>query len=101
MSKPNRTASQITDTKAKKFLEQHLPDEWHFNVPGNDYGIDYQVEISVNNQVTGLNFSIQLKGHAKGSGGTYAKAVLKHSTLSYYKVRLEPVMIVVFEIDRQ
>ncbi len=100
MTTPKRPDSHITETKAKKFLEQQIPDEWHFNIPDNDYGIDYQVEISVNNQVTGLNFSIQLKGHAKGSGA-FAKATLKHSTLAYYKVRLEPVMIVVYEEDCQ
>jgi tetratricopeptide (TPR) repeat protein len=99
MTKPKRPEEHITDTKAKKFLETNLPDEWYYTVPSIDYGIDYQVEIAVNHQVTGLNFSIQLKGHAKGSKGDFAKAVVKHSTLSYYKARLEPVMIVVYEAE--
>ncbi|WP_439697405.1 DUF4365 domain-containing protein [Mucilaginibacter sp. AW1-7] len=99
MTKPKRPDEHITDTKAKKYLERHIPDEWFYTVPGMDYGIDYQVEIAVNNQVTGLNFSIQLKGHNKRSKGDFAKAVIKHTTLSYYKVRLEPVMIVVYEAE--
>lgn len=99
MSKPNRHATHILDSKAKKYLEAQIPDEWFYNIPSNDYGLDYQVEICVNKQVTGLNFSIQLKGHEKGNHKDYATAVLKHSTISYYKVRLEPIMIVVYYDD--
>ena len=99
MAKPQRHDNHILDTKAKKFLEVNIPDEWVYNIPANDYGLDYQVDICVDKQLTGLNFSIQLKGHEKSSHKNYAKAVLKHSTISYYKVRLEPIMIVVYEDD--
>ncbi|WP_214072647.1 DUF4365 domain-containing protein [Mucilaginibacter sp. dw_454] len=97
MDKPQRPETHITDTKAKKYLEYQIPDEWHYNVPQHDYGIDYQVEISLGHQVTGLNFSIQLKGQSEGTAGNLAKTVIKHTTLSYYQVRLEPVMVVIYE----
>ena len=99
MTNPKRPENHVLDSKAKKFLEGLIPDEWIYNIPSNDYGLDYQVEICLDGQVTGLNFSIQLKGHQKSSDTNFAKAVLKHSTISYYKVRLEPIMIVVYEDD--
>jgi hypothetical protein len=101
MKKPNRHNSHVVNTKGEKHLESKLPDEWYFSIPKTDYGIDYQVEISVNGEVTGYNFSIQLKSISKGGNGPIAKTTLKHSTLSYYQVRLEPVMVVVYEADKK
>jgi hypothetical protein len=99
MDKPNRPQSHVLARKSSRYLENIIPDEWHFNIPTNDYGIDYQVEISLNEQVTGLNFSIQLKSTAKTNEGDFAKISLKRTTLNYYKVRLEPVMLILYDAE--
>lgn len=96
MSNPVRHANHILESKSKRFLESNLPNEWVFNVPSSDYGIDYNIDIVINNQVTGLNFSIQLKGTASNKKIDHAKVSLKHSTLSFYNGRLEPVMLIQF-----
>lgn len=97
MDRPKRPASHILAKKSEKFLENCLPDEWFYTVPTNDYGIDYHIEIALNEQVTGLNFSIQLKSTGIVQKGDSAKVVLKKTTLNYYKVRLEPTMLVIFD----
>lgn len=100
MDQPKRPQSHVIATKSAKYLESNIPDEWHFNVPANDYGIDYQVEISLNGQVTGLNFSLQLKSTEETGKGNFAKVTLKHTTLNYYQVRLEPVMLVIYDAEQ-
>lgn len=99
MDKPNRPQSHILATKSAKYLERFIPDEWYYNIPGNDYGIDYHVEIVLNEQVTGLNFSGQLKSTEKTDNVDFAKVVLKRTTLNYYKVRLEPVMLIMYDAE--
>jgi len=99
MNNPKRPVSHVLATKSSKFLEGHIPNDWHYNVPNNDYGIDYQVEISLNEQVTGLNFSIQLKSTENTEVGNFAKVALKRTTLNYYRVRLEPVMLIIYDAD--
>ncbi|RFZ90281.1 DUF4365 domain-containing protein [Mucilaginibacter conchicola] len=99
MDQPKRPQSHIISTRSAKYLENNIPDEWHFNVPANDYGIDYQVEISKNGQVTGLNFSLQLKSTEETGKGNFAKVTLKHTTLNYYQVRLEPIMLIIYDAE--
>lgn len=99
MNAPIRHQSHILEAKSKKYFQNCLPDEWVTNEPDSDYGIDFQVEIAVNNQMTGLNFSVQLKS-TKSSGNTSSISVqVNRSTISYYYMRLEPVMLVIFDAE--
>jgi hypothetical protein len=62
-----------------------------------DYGLDLNVEIVENSQVTGKNFSVQLKATDKTMIHVANPSVrLKTSTLEYMRSRLEPVMIVYY-----
>ena len=61
MHKPNRHNNHILETESNKFYNNHVPNEWFSDKPENDYGIDFTTNIVINNEVTGLNFSVQLK----------------------------------------
>jgi tetratricopeptide (TPR) repeat protein len=99
MNKPKRHGSHVLSTTSKKFFEGKLPDEWLYNVPEHDYGIDYHIEIAEEEKVTGLNFSVQLKSTATNDDEQFSRIVLKSSTLGYLVTRLEPVMLVQYEKD--
>lgn len=99
MSGPIRHESHILENKSRKFFQKSIPDEWVVNSPDNDYGIDFNVEISVNNRMTGLNFSVQLKSTGASKKENTISATLKHSTVSYYFSRLEPVMIIIYDLE--
>ena len=96
MHKPNRHTNHILETESNKFFCNSIPNEWFIDKPDHDYGIDFIVNISVRNQVTGLNFSVQLKSKAKENYPTYTTAILKKTTLEMFKTRLEPVLLVVY-----
>jgi len=67
-----------------------------------DYGLDLNVEIVENNEVTGKNFSAQLKAtDSSFLQGADPSLRLKTTTLAYMRSRLEPVMIVFFSAPDQ
>lgn len=94
MSKPNRHKNHILETESNKFYNNYLPNEWFADKPDHDYGIDYVTHISVNGQVTGLNFSVQLKSKEKESNKHHISISIKQSTLGLFKTKLEPVLLV-------
>lgn len=94
MNKPIRPAAHILETESSKFFSNQVPDEWFVDKPDHDYGVDFVVNIAVNNQVTGLNFSVQLKSKEKETNPDYASITLKTSTLGFYQMRLEPILLV-------
>src|SRR5690606_11221016 len=66
-----------------------------------DYGTDYNCEISTNNEVTGNNFSIQLKGKENETNSKSIKVKLKKTTINRWLNRLEPTMLVAYVIDEK
>lgn len=98
-NKPTRDKNHIIETKSKKFLERYIPDEWIINEPQLDYGIDYNIDLVENFEVTGYHFSIQLKGKLKEINEEYATVNLKRTTLNYYHVRFEPTLLVIYIIE--
>lgn len=99
MTGPIRHESHILENKSRKFFQKLVPDEWVVNTPNHDYGIDFQVEIAINNQITGLNFSVQLKSTSVSKNQKNISVPLKRSTIVYYFSRLEPVMLVIYNSD--
>ncbi|KFC18624.1 MULTISPECIES: tetratricopeptide repeat protein [Epilithonimonas] len=96
MSKPNRHRNHILETESNKFYNNYLPNEWFADKPDHDYGIDYITHISVNGQVTGLNFSVQLKSKEKESNKEHVSISIKQSTLGLFNTKLEPVLLVAY-----
>src|ERR1700748_822347 len=96
MNKPKRPNTHILQTISEKFFEGQVPNEWICDKPTKDYGIDYKVEIAIDKQMTGLNFSVQLKSTQKSKNSDHCNATLKQSTLNYYRARLEPTMLICY-----
>jgi len=96
MNKPIRHKNHILETESNKFFENCLSNEWYAEKPSYDYGIDYNVSIVINNQVTGLNFSVQIKSTEKEESQQYVPISLKKSTLGLFQARLEPVLLIAY-----
>lgn len=96
MPKPIRHNNHILETESNKFFQYQVPNEWIIDKPEHDYGIDYNVSIAINNEVTGLNFSVQLKSKIKERNEGEVIITLKHSTLRLYNTRLEPVLLIAY-----
>lgn len=96
MNKPNRHNNHILETESSKFFNNQVPNEWYVDKPDHDYGVDFITNIAVNNQVTGLNFSVQLKSKEKESNINFASITLKLSTLGLFNTRLEPILLVAY-----
>lgn len=101
MDKPKRHNNHILETASSKFFQSQIPDEWFIDKPDHDYGIDFNVNIVINNQVTGLNFSVQLKSTKISKKKDSASITLKHSTLGLFNTRLEPILLVIYVQDEK
>lgn len=96
---PNRHRNHEIETLSDRFLQNQLPPSWVINKFQIDYGTDYNCEITTENQVTGNNFSIQLKGKESEQNQEYIKITLKRTNINRWLNRLEPTMIIVFIFD--
>lgn len=94
MDKPTRHKNHVLETESRKFYENQVPNEWFSDKPEHDYGIDFNTNIVINDQVTGLNFSVQIKSHETESNPNYSIIVLNLSTLRLFNTRLEPILLV-------
>lgn len=92
---PKRHKNHVLESKSEKFFLDHLPEDWIAEKPV-DYGIDYKVEIIIDEEVTGQNFSVQLKAHAKLKDDGLICVSLARSTVNYYLARLEPILIICY-----
>jgi len=93
---PQRPDQHVLDTRASKYLEGKLPDEWIYESVKNDYGIDYVVEIVNEGNVLGPNFSIQLKGKFNITSKPKNGVQISKSTLNYWNNRFEPTLVVIY-----
>ncbi|PKP03858.1 MAG: hypothetical protein CVU11_07030 [Bacteroidetes bacterium HGW-Bacteroidetes-6] len=96
MPKPIRHNNHILETESNKFFNNQVPNEWIIDKPEHDYGIDCNVNIVIDNEVTGLSFSVQLKSKTQDRYPDSAIITLKHSTLSLYNTMLAPVLLVAY-----
>lgn len=96
MRKPIRHNNHILETESNKFVSNQIPNEWVIDKPDHDYGIDYNINIVIDNEVTGLGFSVQLKSKIRDNHSDYTTIALKHSTLSLFNTMLAPVLLVAY-----
>lgn len=94
---PYRPHSHTLGDRAERFVVSRLPSEWIVRKVSYDYGLDLNVEIVRDHTVTGMSFSVQVKGLTKDSGSTNDILVrLKMPSVNYMCACLEPVILVVF-----
>ncbi|HEY9261286.1 DUF4365 domain-containing protein [Chitinophaga sp.] len=96
---PQNHRNHVLARKSVSYFNRCLPEEFIAEEPKNDYGIDLNVSISINGQVTGLNFSVQIKSTERAEHERYAKPLLERYTLNYLKTRLEPTMLVMYDAE--
>ncbi|AZC18534.1 DUF4365 domain-containing protein [Pseudomonas sp. CMR5c] len=88
---------------ADSCLRARRPQHWRIqSLEGpDDYGFDYQVQTTPNQQVTDV-FRIQLKGTRSPStsaDGEFISVALKASTVRYYNRVVEPILLVVCDLS--
>lgn len=88
-----RIRSHKIETLSDTFLETFFVD-WICNKLHNDYGLDYNINITENGVSTGLNFFVQNKGT---DSINFSEGFIKYSIetkyLDYYGNFVEPVLI--------
>jgi tetratricopeptide (TPR) repeat protein len=94
-SKPHRHTSHILEEQSNRYFRNALPIGWIVDVP-TDYGIDYNIGIVSNEEVTGMNFSVQLKAKREDKNSEFVTITLKRSTVNLFSTRLEPVLLVCY-----
>jgi hypothetical protein len=95
---PKRPRAHVLETLSRQYVESIFPAEWVCRRVEDDYGLDMRVEIVAGENVTGLEFSIQLKAtdHLKTSGDDVLHRC-DVSTAHYFLRRPEPVMYLVYD----
>jgi len=96
---PIRHRNHEIETLSERFLKNCIPASWVVNTFHIDYGTDYNCEIATDNKVTGVNFSIQLKGKETETNSETIKIKLKRTTISRWLNKLEPTLLVAYILD--
>ncbi|MBI3168200.1 MAG: DUF4365 domain-containing protein [Chloroflexi bacterium] len=96
---PQRPRSHVLEAESIMFVKQILPMEWVISERKTDYGVDLEVEIVENSNVTGAHFLMQLKSTDKLI--VNKKGFISHScntsTLQYYLERSELVIYLIYD----
>lgn len=98
---PNRHRNHEIENLSERFLKSTIPYSWVINQFHIDYGTDYNCEIVIDKKVTGMNFTIQLKGKEKELNVDFVKLNIKKRTLNRWNNRLEPTMVIAFIVDEE
>jgi tetratricopeptide (TPR) repeat protein len=100
MTYPDRHRNHEIETLSDRFLNNKIPISWVINKFTVDYGTDYNCEISLEGKVSGINFTIQLKGKETDTGkGFILIKNIKRTTINRWINRLEPTMIVAYIVN--
>ena len=98
-----KTEGQIIGDVGERIFENSLPNMWEPRKQSPDRGIDYLVEIVDEDlDYTGKEFAAQVKTttkirHHKGT----VRFSLSTDALSYYGKRVQPVYLVVIDINKE
>jgi tetratricopeptide (TPR) repeat protein len=96
---PNRHRNHEIETLSERFFNNQVPVNWVVNKLQLDYGTDLNCEIVIDKGVTGMNFSVQLKGKEKESNTESIKIPIKRTTIKRWLNKLEPTMIIVYIVN--
>lgn len=100
MNLPDRHRNHEIEELSERFFRNCIPVSWVVNPFRVDYGTDYNCEISINGKVSGINFTVQLKGKETDSGKEFVTiSKIKRTTINRWLNRLEPTMIVAYLVD--
>jgi hypothetical protein len=99
---PQRPASHIIGEQAVSIFLSSCPQEWIKMPILPDYGLDLRIEISKENNVTGEEFFVQVKGRKNIKKCQNEPAFLKISqgTINYWLAKLQPVLVVLVDVSK-
>lgn len=102
MEFPNRHKNHVLESASERFVKYHLPSEWIFTTPSNDYGIDLICEVVEDEKVIGLEFGIQLKAKRTENNSEFVTVKgIKRSTINYWLNSIKPVILIVYVEDEK
>lgn len=96
---PIKHRNHELETLSERFFINNVPSSWVLNPLKNDYGTDYNCEIAIERKVTGINFSVQLKGKETEKLKQDIHITLKRTTINRWLNKLEPTMVIVYIAD--
>lgn len=96
MSLPLRNRSHELETISENYFKNNIPTSWIVNKPALDYGTDYDCEIVIDNEVTGMTFLVQLKATQEEVNEKYVKVILKKTTINRWLVKLNPTILIAY-----
>lgn len=89
-----RTRKQVLETESRRALERLLPPEWIFRPRIPDYGIDAEIEIVEEEEVTNKVLWLQLKATETREGKKKVTYQMKTDHLKYFEKCRMPVLII-------
>ncbi|MBC8265193.1 MAG: DUF4365 domain-containing protein [Anaerolineales bacterium] len=99
---PKRTRAHDLEALSRQYMERIFSPPWICRDVSADYGLDMHVEIVADGQVTGREFSVQIKGTDRlKTSGTDVIHRCKVSTARYFLQRSELVMYVVYDAEEE
>lgn len=99
---PKRPRPHVLEALSRHHVERVLPAEWICTPVSTDYGLDMRVEIVEDEQVTGPEFSMQLRATDRPNiSDDNVIHRCKVSTAQYFLRRPEPVMYVLYDAQGQ
>lgn len=93
---PRRPADHVLGDVAESYVAATFPDEWIVRKIASDYGLDLEVEIVLNERVTGATFSVQVKGTDQQLHDDLVSVRLETRSINYWRRRPERVMLAVY-----
>ena len=97
---PNKHRNHEIEKLSERHFTSLFPIEWVSNSFKVDYGTDFNCEIVKNRGVTGLTFSVQLKGKEKEKNEQHITiSNIKRSTINRWLNKLEPTLLIVYIVD--
>lgn len=89
-----RTPEQVLGEGGEKRFDSEMPAEWLVRKVTKDYAIDFEVEIVVDERVTGLSFKVQVKSTSRNESQPTASIDL--TDLRYWRTLDVPVLLVLY-----
>lgn len=94
---PNRHDNHALESASERYVKYHLPKEWIFSKPANDYGIDLTCEVVLENKIKGYEFGIQLKSKKTENDKRFIIVKgIKRSSINLWLNSIKPIMLIVF-----
>ena len=95
MSFPIRHENHTLEQESETFFLGKIPQDWVPNKPQQDYGVDFQIGITEDRELRGLEILVQLKASEKsGDNEDSEDIILNVSTYNYLRNLLTVVMLI-------